>query len=234
MAKKLTSLVLALVMCLALCVPAFAMDFGNVTSTNITVEGVVYTIREWYKHNEKVVCVDSNDSHTVVTLSGNDLAIVSGAETITVSLDEEQNNDAQIMPLSSESKRTLWWNYGYYHEDDQLSTYGMFFDLQSGDTSGSWSGFDNKNTAARDLAFGFCRDVRALDSKLWAASAASGVCAASIAGAIAAAGPSAGVGAVIGIVGAFISGGVGAAEWVGAYNCSLDCNDRFKQFKQAL
>lgn len=233
MLKKLLSLALIAVMVMEMGTTAIASS-TNVSRKNVTIEGITYTIDECYEGDTKVVSVSGNGTHNVVSLSGNTMEIANDTGTVNFTIDKTQSSNSQTMPRSSDSKKSLWWNYGYYYSDSSINNYGMYFRMDSGDTYGSWSGFDYKNKDARDLAYAFCAEVRNLDSQQWAASAASGVSGGSIAAAIASAGPTAGIGAVIGIVAALLSGGVAVAEWVASYNSSLDCNQLFTQFKQAL
>jgi hypothetical protein len=221
-------------MLISITVPASAKEVQQ----KVVFDGVTYTISEGYEGDTKVVKVTGGGEESIVKLTADTMEIKdTGAKQSTkFKIDDSLS---AVKPTAGASKTTaskysLYWNYSYYYSDSRINTSGMYFSLSSGNTYGRWAGFDSKNLVARDKAYEFCSEVRDLDSNLWAASAASGASAGAIAAAIASAGPTAGIGTIIGIVAAILAGGVAIAEWVAAYNSSLDCNQLFLQFKHAL
>lgn len=236
--KKYLAFLMTLVMSLGLCASASASTTDSQTFS-LTIDGVTYQWEETADVNgDKKVTVTGNGEITTVTNDGEALHV--NTESIkTRSIKNyiiELDNETATVPSTraTASKRSLYWNYYYYYNTNPASsTGGMYWSLESGKDNGSMTFYDYKNSTVRDLSYDFCSSVRSLDTAQWAASAASGASGGSIAAAIATAGPTAGVGAIIGIVAAIIAGGVAVAEWVSAYNCSLDCNDYFVRIKQA-
>lgn len=233
--KGFISVVLVLAMAISLCTTSFAAENNNGKEAEyqLTIDGIVYTVVESYNENEKVVKVTDGDSETKVTLNDDGLSVQTDYGTTMLSAEELENEYSQSVARTSVSKTSLFWDYYYYYSDSNFNKYGMYFSFRCGD-EGSWSGFDRKNKEARDIGYDYCSAVRALDTAQFAASAASGVSGGAIAAAIASAAPTGGIGAVVGVVVAIIGAGVAVAEWVGAWNASLDCNQLFLQFKQAL
>lgn len=241
--KKLISLLVSLTLVISISVCSYAKNINQTTS--IIVDGTQYTINETLNSaGDKVTTVTDNIETTKITNDGTYLYIeVSSNKTKSI---EKQviKIDYSVQPNNSQrttgSGTSLFWNYGYYYNTSPSGSgnYGMFWSLDSGDTYGSWSGFDNNNQSARDLGYYFCSSVRSLDTTLGVATAASvvagGSVATAIASAIASAGPTLGASGVIAIVASFISGGTAAAEWYNAYNKSKDCNEYFIRFQQAL
>lgn len=239
MKKRLLAGMLVAIMMLSMFpTMVFAVESPKKTST-VIADGTTYTLTEEYVNGTRIVKVIGDGEETTVTLNDEELNIYFNGRCISRSIVELEKEAASYDNLSSAqritaSKTSLYWNYSYYYSDNHFSEYGMYFSLESGNDTGSWSGFDNKNENARDLAYNFCSAVRTLDTDQWKASAASGTAAGSIAAGLAAGGPSMGITTVIGIVVALLPGGVAVAEWIAAYNDSLECNQIFLKFKQAL
>lgn len=237
-AKWFISVILTLTMAISLSATSFAVERNGDRDVEyqLTIDGVVYKVIESYIGNEKVVKVTDGNTETTVTLNDDELNVQSSSGTTALSVEELESaaeEYGQISTRTTASKTSLFWDYYYYYSDTSFDKYGMYFSFRCGD-EGDWQGFDNKNEAARNIGYDYCTSVRALDTAQVAASAASGVAGGSIAAAVISAGPTGGIGAVVGVVVAILGGGVAVAEWVAAWNASLDCNQLFMEFKQEL
>lgn len=242
--KRIIALLMSLIIIFSSASPVAATTVSDNSTFNFG--GITYKLEEKINDDgSKTVIVKGNDE--INTITNNGVQLIVEQETINeenfssyvIDINYDDNND-ELLRASWDytSKHSLYWNYFYNYDDVKVAPYGMWWYLSSGNANGEYSCYDNGNMTARDRAYDFCSNVRALDSAQWAAAAASGASAGSIATAIAAAvlsaGPTLGVGTIIGIVAAFLAGGVAIAEWVAAYNCSLNCNELFRRFKQDM
>lgn len=210
-----------------------AAERENVTKTDIVIDGQSYTIEEWYEGDTKIVNVVNGNSSTFVVLNEEELQIYGKDMAVELSIEEVEESIIGVSARTTASNSSLFWGYSYYYSDSSYDRYGMYFKLEAGEDD-SWSGFDKHNEDARDIAYDFCTEVRELNSQQAVAVAASGASAASIAAGIASAAPTGGVGAIVGVVAAFLSGGVAVAEWVSAWNTSLNCDQLFLEFTQEI
>ena len=211
----------------------WATERENVIKTDIVIDGQSYTVEEWFEGNTKIVNVVNGNTNTLVVLNEEKLQIFGEDTSVEISMDEIEETIIGASARTTASKSSLFWGYSYYYSDSSYNRYGMYFSLKAGEND-AWSGFDEHNEDARDIAYDFCTEVRELHSQQSVAVAASGTAAASIATGIASAAPTGGVGAIIGVVAGFLSGGVAVAEWVSAWNTSLNCDQFFLEFTQEI